>query len=67
MGVQHGGVERRDEEIEICEHNGHGAVDDTVRAVDEALGLVCVPGGIRCEGQWRISDSFISVCNGAVE
>ncbi len=67
MRVQHGSVERRDEEIEICEHDGHGAVDDAVRAVDEALGLVCVPGGIRCKSQWGISDSVVSKCNGAVE
>ena len=61
MGVQHGGVEWRDEQIEICEHNGHGAVDDAIRTVNEALGLVCEPGGIRCESQWGISDSAVSL------
>ena len=67
MRVQHGRVEWRDEKIEVCEHNGHGAVDDAVGAVDEALGLIGESGGVRCEGQWRISDSIVSLGSNAGE
>ena len=51
MGVQHGSVERRDEQIFIGEHDGHGTVDDAVRAVDESLRLVRVARGLGCEGE----------------
>ena len=50
MGIQHGSIERGDKQIEIGEHNGHGAVDDAVGAVDEAFGLVGIAGGVGCEG-----------------
>ena len=49
MGIQHGGVKRRDEKVEIGEHDGHGAVDDAVGAVDETFGLVRIAGIIRGE------------------
>ena len=34
--VQHGGVERGDEEIEVGDHDGYGAVDDAFGAINEA-------------------------------
>ena len=51
MRVQHGRVERGDEEVEVREHDGHGPVDDAVGAVDEALGLVRVARRRGREGQ----------------
>lgn len=67
MGVQHGCVERGYEKIKICEHNGHGAVDDAVGAIDEAFRLVREPGRVRREGQWGKSDSTVSFDNDAAE
>ena len=63
MGVEHRSVERRDEQIEIRKHNGHGAVDDAFGAVDKALGLVRVSSGVGCEGQWGVSDWTVSLSN----
>lgn len=54
MGVEHGGVERCDEQIQISEHNCHGTVDDAVGAVDESLGLVRIARRVGCEGKWRV-------------
>ena len=56
MRVEHGRVERGDEEVKVREHNGHGAVDDAVGAVDKALGLVGETRGVGCQGQWGVSD-----------
>ena len=58
--VKHGGVEWCDEQIEICEHNCHGAVDDTVRAVNETLGLVGVASVRARRNQRRIAGSHVS-------
>lgn len=55
MRVQHGRVERGDEEVEVREHDGHGPVDDAVGAVDEALGLVRVARRRGREGQRGVS------------
>ena len=50
----HAGVERCDEEVEIGQHDCHGAVDDTVAAVHETFGLVRVAGVGARYGQRRV-------------
>lgn len=56
MRVQHGGVERSDEEVEIGQHDGHGTVDDAIGAVDEALGLVGVTGVVASRDEWAVRE-----------
>ena len=60
MRVQHGGIERGDEEIEVGDHDRHGAVDDALGAIDEAQGLVCEAGVVARERQWRVADRAVS-------
>ena len=58
--VQHRGVERGDEQIKVCDHDRHGAVDDALRAIHKAQGLVCEAGVISRERQWRVPDLAVS-------
>jgi len=53
--VQHAGIKRRDEQVEVGKHDSHGAVDDTVVAVHKALWLVGVASTVAGSGQWRVS------------
>jgi len=50
--VQHRSVERSDEKVEFCEHDGHGAIDDTIIAVDKTFWLEGVASIVasKCEG-----------------
>ena len=52
MGVQHGRVERRDEQIQVGKHHCHRTVDDAVGAVDESFRLVRVTCVVGCESKW---------------
>ena len=52
--VQHGGVERGDEEVEVSDHDGHGAVDDALGAIHEAQRLVREARVVARERQWRV-------------
>ena len=60
MRVQHRRVERGDEQIEVCDHDRHGTVDDALGAIHKAQGLVCKAGVIPRERQWRVPDRAIS-------
>ena len=60
MRVQHGGVERGDEEIKVSDHDGQSAVDDALGAIHKAQGLICVAGVVSREREWRVSDVAVS-------
>ena len=60
MRVQHGGVERSDEEIEVGDHDRHGAVDDALGAIHIAQRLVCEAGVVSRERQWRVPGGSVS-------
>ena len=53
MRIDHRGVKWGNEEVEVCEQNGHGTVNDAIITVYEALWLVCVASrvGRGCEGR----------------
>ena len=51
MGVQHGGVKWRDEQIKVCKHHGHGTVDDTVTTINVTFGLVGIASVVARDNQ----------------
>ena len=52
MGIQHGGIEWRDEQIQVSEHHCHCTVDDAIGAVDEPLRLIRVTRVVGRESKW---------------
>ena len=56
MGVNHRHVEWRDEEVGVGKENGHGTVDDTIIAVDEAFWLKGVASVVASRDQWRVCE-----------
>ena len=45
MRIQHRRIERRNEKIQVRQHDSHGTIDDTIVAIHETFWLVSVPSG----------------------
>lgn len=52
--VQQRNVERCDVEVEVRQHDSHGAVDDTFTIIHVAQGLVCIAGVVASHRQRRV-------------
>lgn len=64
MRIDHRHIEWRDEQVSIGKEDGHGTVDDTIIAVDEAFWLEGVAGIVTSSDQWRISEvQLLTPCN----
>ena len=64
MRVDHRHIEWRDKEVGVGKEDGHGTVDDTIIAVDEALWLEGVASVFTSHGQWCVREiELLTPCN----